>query len=148
MKLFLQKNAKFSSVGGFAPRPPLASGDWGLCLQTPIANFWLRAWAEERKLQAEREAAAEEKRAEREAEERRVEAEKRKAAIELERLKLELEAKRLETENTFKALLRNFISKRITSSRGPSPRLYTWAIKLPSKQFRIGGEPLATLSLN
>ena len=74
MKLFLQKNAKFSSAGGsaptppclrrlgalppnpqppaaggFAPRPPLASGGWGLCPQTPktappIANFWLRAW--------------------------------------------------------------------------------------------------------
>ena len=71
MKLFLQKNAKFLSVGGsapvppaaggFAPKPP-ASGGWGLCLQTPIglrrlggpppdpqnsppiANFWLRAW--------------------------------------------------------------------------------------------------------
>ena len=60
MKLFLQKNAKFSSAGGsaprppclrrlgalppnpqppaaggFAPRPPLASGGWGLCPQTP-----------------------------------------------------------------------------------------------------------------
>ena len=48
MKLFLQKNAKFSSGGGFAPRPPLASGSWGLGPQTPsnsppIANFWLRA---------------------------------------------------------------------------------------------------------
>ena len=73
MKLFLQKNAKFSSAGGsaprppclrrlgalppnpqppeaggFAPRPPLASGGWGLRPQTPqtappIANFWLRA---------------------------------------------------------------------------------------------------------
>ena len=55
--------------------------------------------AEERRLQAEREAAAEEKRAEREAEERRAEreAEERKAAMELEGLKLELEAKRLET---------------------------------------------------
>ena len=35
--------------GGFAPRPPLASGGWGLRPQTPktappIANFWLRAW--------------------------------------------------------------------------------------------------------
>ena len=74
MKLFLQKNAKFSSAGGSAPRPPclwrlgalppnpqppaaagfaprplLASGGWGLLPQTPqtappIANFWLRAW--------------------------------------------------------------------------------------------------------
>ena len=60
MKLFLQKNAKFSSAGGsaprppclrrlgasppnpqppaaggFAPTPPLASGGWGLCPQTP-----------------------------------------------------------------------------------------------------------------
>ena len=45
MKLFLQKNAKFSNgappptpvpqaAGGFAPRPPK---------QPPIANFWLRA---------------------------------------------------------------------------------------------------------
>ena len=54
MKLFLQKNAKFSSTlppnqqppaaGGF----PLASGSWGPRPQTPktappIANFWLRA---------------------------------------------------------------------------------------------------------
>ena len=74
MKLFLQKNAKFSSgggsaprppclrrlgalppdpqtpaAGGFAPRPPLTSGGWGLRPQTPeivppIVNFWLRAW--------------------------------------------------------------------------------------------------------
>ena len=75
MKLFLQKNAKFSSAEGSAPRPPclgrlgasspnpqppaaggfpswppLASGDWGLRLQTPstqppppIAISWLRA---------------------------------------------------------------------------------------------------------
>ena len=66
MKLFLQRNAKFSSAsvppaaGGFAPKPP-ASGSWGLRPQTPIglrrlgapppdppdsppiANFWLRA---------------------------------------------------------------------------------------------------------
>ena len=35
MKLFLQKNAKFSSAGGFAPRPPLASGGWGLRPLTP-----------------------------------------------------------------------------------------------------------------
>ena len=60
MKLFLQENAKFSSAGGsaprppclrrlgalppnpqplagggFAPRPPLASGGWGLRPQTP-----------------------------------------------------------------------------------------------------------------
>ena len=77
MKLFLQKNAKFSSAGGsaprppclrrlgalppnpqppaaggFAPRPPLASGGWGLRPQTPqiappIANFWLRAWLQQ-----------------------------------------------------------------------------------------------------
>ena len=37
MKLFLQKNAKFSSAGGEAHRPPLASGGWGLCPQTPQA---------------------------------------------------------------------------------------------------------------
>ena len=30
LKLFLQKNAKTLSAGGFPPRPPLASGDWGL----------------------------------------------------------------------------------------------------------------------
>ena len=34
MKLFLQKNAKFSSAGGSAP-DPRASGGWGLCPQTP-----------------------------------------------------------------------------------------------------------------
>ena len=34
MKLFLQKNAKFLSAGGSAPKPP-ASGSWGLCPQTP-----------------------------------------------------------------------------------------------------------------
>ena len=66
--------------------------------------------AEEMRLQAEREAPAEEKRAERkvvekraerEAEERKLlakrEAERRKAVMELKQLKLELEAKRLET---------------------------------------------------
>ena len=58
-KLFLQKNAKFSSAGGFASRPhpwPLAAGDfaprpssvfggWGSDPpnKAPIANFWLRA---------------------------------------------------------------------------------------------------------
>ena len=63
--VFLQKNAKFSSAGGFALRPPeagdFASRSWGLRPQTPIglqplgalppdpkisiptANFWLRA---------------------------------------------------------------------------------------------------------
>ena len=30
MKLFLQKTAKFSIAGGFAPKPPLASGGWML----------------------------------------------------------------------------------------------------------------------
>ena len=68
MKLFLQKNAKFLSAGGSAPRSPNlrrlgalppkppASGGWGLRPQTPIgpqtpqtappiANFWLRAWS-------------------------------------------------------------------------------------------------------
>ena len=34
IKLFLQKNAKFSSDGGSVPRP-LASGGWGLRPQTP-----------------------------------------------------------------------------------------------------------------
>ena len=34
MKLFLQKNAKFSSTWGSAPSPPK---------QPPIADFWLRA---------------------------------------------------------------------------------------------------------
>ena len=48
IKLFLQKNAKFSSAGGFAP-DLRASDGWGLGPQTPksapsIANFWLRAW--------------------------------------------------------------------------------------------------------
>ena len=60
IKLFLQKNAKFSSAGGsaptpvppaaegFAPRPLLAYGGWGLRPHTPktappIANSWLRA---------------------------------------------------------------------------------------------------------
>ena len=56
---------------------------------------------EERSLQAEREAAVEEKKAEREAEERKLlaerKAEERKAATELERLKVELEVKRVET---------------------------------------------------
>ena len=37
------------AAGGFATRPPLASGGWGLRPQTPqtapsITNFWLRAW--------------------------------------------------------------------------------------------------------
>ena len=48
MKLFLQKNAKFSSAGGSAPHTPVppaaggfapktpASGSWGLRPQTPI----------------------------------------------------------------------------------------------------------------
>ena len=31
------------AAGVFAPKPP-ASGSWGLRPQTPIANFWLRAW--------------------------------------------------------------------------------------------------------
>ena len=35
LKLFFQKNAKFSSTRGSAPRPPLASGGWGLHPQTP-----------------------------------------------------------------------------------------------------------------
>ena len=34
MKLFLQKNAKFSSAGS-PPPDPRASGGWGLCPQTP-----------------------------------------------------------------------------------------------------------------
>ena len=34
MKLFLQKNAKFSSAGGSAPKPP-ASGGWEQRPQTP-----------------------------------------------------------------------------------------------------------------
>ena len=64
MKLFLQKNENFRALGAPSPdprasgdwglcpqtpRPPLASGGWGIRLQTPqtaptIANFWLRAW--------------------------------------------------------------------------------------------------------
>ena len=43
----MQKNAKFSSAEGSAPRPPLASGGWGLRPKSPqiapFANFWLRA---------------------------------------------------------------------------------------------------------
>ena len=35
MKLFLQKNAKFLSAWGSAPKPP-AFGGWGFCSQTPI----------------------------------------------------------------------------------------------------------------
>ena len=35
MKLFLQKNAKFSIAWG-SPPDPRASGGWGLCPQTPI----------------------------------------------------------------------------------------------------------------
>ena len=57
IKLFMQKNAKFSSVEGSAPRPP-ASGGWGLSSWTfdgfrrlryqtpktasPISNFGYR----------------------------------------------------------------------------------------------------------
>ena len=36
MKLFLQKNAKFSNAEGSTPRHPKQP--------PPIANFWLRAW--------------------------------------------------------------------------------------------------------
>ena len=59
IKLFLQKNAKFSSVGISAPSPP-ASGGWGLSSWTfdgfrrlrsqtpktayPIENFWLQTF--------------------------------------------------------------------------------------------------------
>ena len=49
IKLFLKKNAKFSSTE--APPPnSRASGGWGLCPQTPqhtapsIPNFWQRAY--------------------------------------------------------------------------------------------------------
>ena len=46
----LPPNPQPPAAGGFAPRPPLASGGWGLRPQTPqtappIANFWLRACA-------------------------------------------------------------------------------------------------------
>ena len=60
IKLFLQKNAKFSSAGGSAPRPPClrrlgalppnpqAPTAGGFAprppKQPPLANFWLRAW--------------------------------------------------------------------------------------------------------
>ena len=59
MKLFLQKNAKFSSAGGSVPRPPCLRRLWALPPHPqppaagappphsqnspPIANFWLRA---------------------------------------------------------------------------------------------------------
>ena len=51
MKLFLQKNAKFSSAVGSAP-DSRAPGGWGLRPQNakhspPIANFWLRACAQD-----------------------------------------------------------------------------------------------------
>ena len=64
IKLFLQKNAKFS-IAGAVPPDPRASGGWGLFFQIPIgfrllgaslpdpknsptiANFWLRACEEE-----------------------------------------------------------------------------------------------------
>ena len=44
IELILQKIAKSSNTGGFAPRPPMASGIWGLRpltkkLNPPIANF-------------------------------------------------------------------------------------------------------------
>ena len=63
IKLFLKKKCKIfkhwglrpqtpvpPAAGGFAPRPPIASGGWGLCPQTPqhtapsIPNFWQRAY--------------------------------------------------------------------------------------------------------
>ena len=45
----LPPNPQPPAAGGFAPKPPLASGGWGLRPQTPktappIASFWLRAW--------------------------------------------------------------------------------------------------------
>ena len=45
----LPPNPQPSAAGGFAPRPPLVSGGWGIRPQTPktappIANFWLRDW--------------------------------------------------------------------------------------------------------
>ena len=49
MKLFLQKNAKFSSAGGSAPVPPAAGGFAPRPpKQPPIANFCLRAWITQR----------------------------------------------------------------------------------------------------
>ena len=52
IKLFLQKNAKFSSAGGKAPRPPCLRRLGALPpnpqISSPIANFWLRAWIAER----------------------------------------------------------------------------------------------------
>ena len=44
MKLFLQKNAKFSSAGGLPPNPqPPAAGGEAPKTAPPIVNFWLRA---------------------------------------------------------------------------------------------------------
>ena len=45
----LPPNPQSPAAGGITPRPPLASGGWGLRPQTPqtappIANFLLRAW--------------------------------------------------------------------------------------------------------
>ena len=47
----LPPNPQPPAAGGIAPRPPLASGGWGLRPQTPqtappITNFWLRAWVQ------------------------------------------------------------------------------------------------------
>ena len=88
------------------------------------------AAAEERRLQAKREAAAEEKgaereataeekRAEREANEKRAEAEERKAAMELERLKLELEAKRLETAARLAGIAQEVMRRSARIARSP-----------------------------
>ena len=48
IKLFLKKNAKFSSARGSASRPPLASRCRGSTsrpqTRPPIVNLWLRTW--------------------------------------------------------------------------------------------------------
>ena len=51
MKLFLQKNAKFSSAGGLRPQTPIGLRRLGApppdpSNSPPIANFWLRAWSQ------------------------------------------------------------------------------------------------------
>ena len=50
MKLFLQKNAKFSKDGAIRPETPVSLAAGGFAPKSPkqsplIANLWLRAWS-------------------------------------------------------------------------------------------------------